>query len=211
MAQNLVNGMVLQFRALTIETVAIQIGINVLHYRVVNVAGGVVQDTHAALRISTGIAAAYKAWAANNVTYRGVGCKIIRPTQFLEVADTTLSGAGTGGANALPLQVSGLVKMTTALAGRHFRGRIYPAFPPANFATADGLLNAAGFTALSNLANAIPIAATVVNGAATAQLQLVVYNRLTFVTTDVVTLTPINDFATQRRRGELGRNNIAPF
>lgn len=190
---------------------AAQISLNVLHYQCTAKAGTGCTPAQMALTFDAGCAAAYKAWLDNNSTYRGVGVKTLFPTPSIEVASVANTGVGTGGAIAVPGQVSGIINLTTAVPGRKGRGRIYPGFFSTTLLTAAGELGAAGQLLLAAINTAIPFTFTSGAGGNTNQYQLIIYNRLAHVGTNVITSLAESKLATQRRRGDFGRTNVVPF
>lgn len=195
------------------DAALVQVAINTLHYQVTSVAGGAPNATDALFNtaLDNALQAAYKAWMNNNVQYRGVITQKIRPTILAPVFTTANAGPGVGGANSTPDQVSGLITLRTAFAGRKFRGRIYPPFPPTAFVSATGGMTAGGVTAIGNIASSIPTAIATVNGAVTTITTLIVYHRATFTGDPVQTKAGVTGWATQRRRGMEGRTNLSPI
>lgn len=215
MATNLASGQICQVRVVCADSTSVQAGINIMHFLVGTITGGVMTDAQAVAIVDASLATVYKPWINNNATYRGAGVKILTPTQQVEAVSTTHAGAGTGGANALPQQSSGLVKFLTAQAGRNYRGRIYPPFPPTGAANSDGAMTGGAATGLQNIGNAWLALNPLINGPVTVVFIPVIYHRappaLKGTTTPILSALAVQDFATQRRRGQLGRTNIPPF
>jgi len=203
---------ILQVRIVGFENTDTQLGVNVLHYQVIAITGGVPTGLDCAISMDGLVKVAYKAFMGANANYIGVGVSRIFPLPRL-VEDTTRAstGAGTGGANLLPLQVSGLVKFQSTQAARHGRGRCYPFFPSAAWADADGKMNAGGQAAVAAIRTAIPQAWAMANGGNSANLSQILWDRVNHVARGVAATFSSNLFATQRRRGQLGRTNVVPF
>lgn len=210
---NIVNvGTVCLAKVVCYDSTNLQVGINTLWYAVTAITGvPAITDAQLAGYLDGNVSAAYKAWINNNCSYRGVSVQIMAPVEFIAVNSIVGQGVGVGGATSLPNQVSGLLKFVTNKAGRAFRGRIYPPFPSTAWANANGELNAAGLAALGVIDIAIPAAHTIVSGANSATFQLVIWHRKTRTFDNVTATPPVGEFATQRRRGQLGRTNLLPF
>lgn len=196
-----------------------QISLNVLHYRVQSVAGVGAPLTDIATFFDITMAAAYKDLIGAFSKYRGVGVTNLAPPATVEVATTGQDGAGTVAGADLPTQVSYLVSFQTAKRGRGFRGRMYPGFPPSAHIDSDGHMNAAGVAAIEAFFLALPFTGTVTAaGGNTTTLVMGVYRRIA----NGLPLIPPQfepytfgtwreKWATQRRRGDLGRTNVLPF
>jgi len=203
---------VLAMKVVCYDTVAFQLGLNVLHYRVSSIAGApAITDLAMVQALDAIFAPAYKPWMHNNAQYRGIIGQVIKPTEFVVQSSNANAGVGTGGANAAPDQVTGLVSCRTGLAGRANRGRFYPGFVPVAVLTAAGFLTAGGLIILQALAAAIPLTKAITAGANTTTITLCIYHRATSTTTDINSLIAVNAFATQRRRGSLSRTNTIPI
>jgi hypothetical protein len=150
--------------------------------------------------------------------WRGAGVRNLTEPRTLEFASVGLDGIGIAGGTNLPTQVSGLLSLVTGLAGRKFRGRIFPGFPSTAFADVQGLQNAAGSVALAGIAAAISTSQTLSVGGISTTMQLFLrHPDLVVSGVRVVQGTPAigwnvsTRFATQRRRGQFGRTNVNPF
>lgn len=203
---------VLAVRVVCWESNDAQLMVNVLHYLVLNIVAGVPTLTDVITQLDLLVRTPYKALNPTNAQYRGVGGTKIWPLpRTMEESINSSAGAGTAGTQAMPLQVSGLIKFQSGLAGRTHRGRIYPGFLWAGFGNNDGTMNGAGATAVATVAGAIPRNWTMVGAGGTAALAQVVYNRVTHAPTVILASPAQTVFATQRRRGQLGRTNLLPF
>lgn len=211
MSQIIALNSVVQFRICSVETNDGQISLNILNYFCTAVAGTGGTDLQAATKMDTNVQAAYKNWMPSTCMYRGVGCRIIAPTKYVEQTVVANAGVGGAGAQVLPTQVSGLIALLTAQAGRAYRGRIYVGFPAASWTNNDGEMTAAAQTALAAINTAI--AYTIVVGTApnTSTLQLGIYHKKLNTITYVNNSITRGSWATQRRRGDLGRKNAVPF
>lgn len=211
MPYNVALNDILEARVLCWEPSDQQLGVNVIHYSVA-VLAGTVTLTNLATQLDTNINAAYKAWLGATATYRGVGMtKIFPAPRTVEEHTTANTGAGTGGAKLCPQQVSGINRYYTALAGRQNRGRMYPPFPSDTWANNDGNMTAGGQTALAAIATAYAFAFTYTAGPNSATCVMGLWGRTTHVFRVFAQVVSPATFATQRRRGQLGRTNLLPW
>lgn len=196
-----------------------QVGENVLHYKV---DAGVVPGPTAlsvAQAIDAAITVNYITTLTNTASYRGCRAQVIFPTRYVHAIDA-VGAAGTAGANPLPPQVRGLMTMQTDFGGRAFRGRMFFPFPDESHLNADATPNA-GYTG-AMLAVATSLFTTpfnVVGGGGSAHLIPIIWHRkagksgspLAHTGDPITTFSARSLWATQRRSGELGRPNVAPF
>lgn len=189
-----------------------QIGVNVLHAICTAKAGTGATDAQIAASIDTLVAANYKALIQNNATYRGVGARRIFPTLGLESTSVASTGVGTAGANGLPLQVSGLLHIATLNATRKGRGRIYIPFPSTAAAAANGTMAAAYTVLLNALGATLSAGFSSGGGGNTNTFNWCLWHRASN-TYDAWSANAqgTTKFATQRRRGDYGRQNAVPF
>ena len=172
-----------------------------------------------AAAFDTHFAATYKGWMSQEALYRGISIRrVATPTEapFVSVAN---EGVGTVAGSVLPTQVTGVLSFKTFFAGAHYRGRVYPGFPPTSFQNVLGGMTNAGAVALALIS--AQYAATVSAGAGgntasfTLQVRSVVNNvpplPPTITYNAVQEVLTRNRFATQRRRGQFGRPNTLPF
>jgi hypothetical protein len=217
-------GNVYQIRAYCYDIPPIQLAVNTWYMQITDATGvGTMTEQSMTDSLSILWAARYKPCISNGSSYYGLSAQFISGPKPLPVALTSIAGQGigTGGAGTLPNQVTGLISFKTALAGKHYRGRIYTPFLPKPAADVDGLMTTA-FAAIitANMANFFPALESIVSGAnsvtgayfvrAAIQVALpplpktITYNRITRATVPV-------KFATIRRRGQFGRINPPPF
>lgn len=125
-----------------------------------------------------------------------------------EVMDGT---AGTSGANLLPAQVCGLIRLGTGLSGRTARGRKFIPFPSTTDADAGGNPTAGYLANLAALSIMFTSGFTAGAGANTNHFIPVIYHKATGNSTPVTDASVAAHFATQRRRSEINRPDDAPF
>lgn len=157
-------------------------------------------------------AAAIKALMSVAATYRGARIQNLSPPKSIALTDASAAGAGTVAGDAMSTQVCGLLSSRTALAGRKNRGRKYVPFPGEADNGPTGLPTAGYITRLNALA-ALYEATYVITGAGgTTSFDYVIYNpKLATVAGPVIVVSSSPNWATQRRRGSLGRPNPTPF
>lgn len=195
-----------------------QEGLNILHYKVgiLTTGGATLQEI--ATTLDGLMSIPYPAWLAIGSRYAGVGVTNITPPRTVEYTSVVNDSPGAG-IGMVPTQVSGLVQIKTFLGGASNRGRIFPPFPGADGVAATGGMNAMGLARLGAIAAAIPVTDTIVGMTGSTQIVLVVLHSTTTYPGGVATPTPTNAvslkaipaYATQRRRGQFGRLNAAPF
>lgn len=190
-----------------------QLAMNVLHYRVIAVAGGGLSVSQMAQDIGLQFYAVYKFWMPANADYHSTQVQNLTfPASVQAQDDLILPGIAAG--NMVPRQVSGLISLSTNTAGRRERGRIYVGFPSSAYVDANGELTAAGLVILSNIASVVGPGLVVTAGAASTNLQLVIRHPDVpgpppiVNGSDVTTVRAEEGLATQRRRGDFGRPNI---
>src|SRR5229473_366605 len=148
MATSLLPDDVLAFKVITQD--AEQVAITTFHYHIVSVGTPAGTDADFNTGLEGVIASNWKALINGNATFKGsitsFSNRVPRPVAVIE---TGSAGAGTGGANALPRQASGLFSLQTAFAGRKFRGRNYIPFPSTTDDAATGIPGAPYLTKLT--------------------------------------------------------------
>lgn len=189
-----------------------QISINVRHYQVLTKVGTGADLAACALAIDTEIVAEIKALLPDTVTYRGVGCRRIFPLPLTpEIPYTGTTAVGTVLGDVLPGQVSGILTLRTAFAGKRYRGRFYMGFPGEADNTASGIPSLSYVGRLAALGNKLDNVVTAGGGGNTNTLQPYVRSKK-FGLQNAITITQARQrWATQRRRGNYGVPNIAPW
>jgi hypothetical protein len=189
-----------------------QMAVNVRHYVVTSTTGTSATDADAASRFNTLTAALFKALMTVNSVYRGVGVQVIDPgPPFVEQTDITSAGGGTVVGDALPPQVAGLIKFTTAFAGRSGRGFMYPPFP-GEADNGAGAIPAAGYvTNLTALKNAMIATVTVGVLPNTATLTPILWNGALAAARTVNGGVARAFWSQQKRRSFLRKGDVFPF
>jgi len=206
----LLDGDIIECRVLC--TQANQIGLNVLHAEVTNVVGTGVTEAQVSLALASNLAVEYKAILANTAVFRGVGTKKIFPLPAgIEFASIASLGAGTAGAEPLPKQICGLVSLVGSVSGRHGRGRLYIPFPAEADNTASGVPAAGYVTVLNTIGTTMATVLPVGTMGNTSDIVFGIWDRLSNTITHVTQGRGKTVWGTQRRRGDYGASNVAPF
>lgn len=194
-----------------------QAGINTQWRQCVQVGGSGITDQAMVDEYENGVDAYYKPLLNNNASFEGCILQVLHNIQWMApVIQTAHAGAGTGGATALPRQVSGFLRLRSALGGRRARGRLYIPFPATAHDQGNGIPTGAYVTALASLAADELLNYTQFGSTPNYIIApLVIYHRAG--KTPIPAPTPVNQidavakWATQRRRGSFGRTNSNPL
>lgn len=189
-----------------------QVGLNVLHYRVVTATNLGVTSQEMADFLSQRVAPTYTTWLPTTAEYRGCQVQVYSPVALVAAKSILGQAPGLNGATQEPRQVSGVIKWGTDRAGKSNRGRSYiPFVASANVQNVDSL-TATGVAQLTSLGTSISQSATVngVNG--TAQFRMVIQHKAHDTgEADVTSMLARNILGTQRRRGPFGAQNPIPL
>lgn len=190
-----------------------QISLNVIHYRVTLLAASPQTLQQLVTSIATRMQSAYAGWMPATATIDAFTLQNVTPPVSVAATQSVVL-PGTGGANGVPRQVSGLISSTTNFAGRNQRGRVYVGFPSAAWIDTNGELTGAGLAKLVSVRDILGPAINLINGANVTSIEMVIRHpnnpgppETTNVTT-VVGLLASTGLATQRRRGDFGRINV---
>lgn len=192
-----------------------QTAFNIWHYSVFTLTGTGVTD----LEIATAIDATWGTFVPPLLTsaasYVGCGVQYLGASPpRLEVISIAGAAGGSGAANPLPQQISGLVNLVTGIAGKNQRGRKYLPFPgtDALSGTPDEGISAGYRGNLANLMGQMLPFIAVTGAGGTATLDCVL-NTTYSASPRVVTTFNINShFSQQKRRSALRRPDATfPF
>jgi len=210
MATNLALGDIIRVRIACYT--ANQQGINVVHFRVSNVAGTAVTDAAVAAALNTVYAPRYKACLSEQARYRGVSVQRIKPlpATFPQIV-TSSDGVGTVTGDMMSTQTSGIISSQTNFAGAKYRGRVYIPFPGEDDNDVLGVPENAYVTNIDDLGDEL-FTSTII-GTAPNETTLVpgIYHRADQTFTDITNFVARQKWATQRRRGSYGKTNPTPF
>jgi hypothetical protein len=189
-----------------------QTALNVLHYQITAITGVEATLAQQAAAIAAVAAPNYKPILVAQATYYGVGVTHIWPLARSQMVSTTVNqGVGALIGDSLPWQTCGLAKIQTALAGRANRGRFYSAFGCETSSDVNGNPTVGYLAGLTTLMTALYVSQIVPGGGGNTTLTPVIYHRLTRLVTNVTGTLIRTKWASQRRRGQLGRPNPPPF
>lgn len=181
-----------------------QLGLNVSHFRVTSV----VPDGVTELFVANFLSALFKplyAVALNAVaTFRGVSIQRVSPTPVADIIYSALAtGTVSGSGDSMSPQTAGVIKLTTGLAGRRYRGRKYIPFPGEDRNTL-GYPTSAYVGSLAAIGAAYLALHTPADGGGGVGLY---FGLRTDATTGFISFngaTPRNAWGTQRRRSFIG-------
>jgi len=189
-----------------------QLGINVRHWRVSQITAGSASDTELANGMATVFQPLYNQLCDANSAFFGVGAQRAFPlprTVFVHSSGIPVAN-GIGGAG-LARQICGLISLRSNVIGRANRGRLYVPFPAGVDNQGIGAPTQNYTVRLTNLANALLAPQVILGAGGTATMRAVIFHRKTGTSVDVTSAPPVLAWATQRRRGQLGRPNISPW
>ncbi len=189
-----------------------QVGINRRYWKVVSVGGNGLTPTELAGGFDSLFAPLYKALLSDQATYEGCSAQRVDPLPK-EVAGIGVGqkGPGINTGDMLPTQTAGLISFRTPFAGRQFRGRAYIPFPPESANEADALPGVGYLNSLGALGDEFIQDQIFQGGADSATMRHVLWNETTRQDYIIEGFTGQNRWATQRRRGSYGQQNVAPF
>lgn len=188
-----------------------QVAINVRHYVVDDIVGAGRTDAQMLDVIAADIAPRIQALLNEEAFYLGTSLQIIRLPRRPALVRVIESGAGTYAGEALPKQVAGLIKLVSADATRHGRGRFYAPFPSENANGADARPNAGYMDALDDLGEKLASPQVSTGGADSATAVPVIYNRTTHAVIRILDNVERQLWATQRRRSDVRGGDRLPF
>lgn len=152
-----------------------------------------------------------KSMLSGSATYYGTLIRRVFPVPLSVPAwENLLTGIGGRGGDPLPTQTCGLISWQTAKAGRKYRGRSFIPFPSETDSADPPQPSAAyrGFLSAIGAARSTPI---LVGAANSVRLLPVIYHRKDHTWDEILAFKIRLFWATQRRRGFLGRPNVPPF
>lgn len=182
-------------------------GLMTRHYRVSSITGVGATEQEVVDAMSSFWDAFIKPMLTNTATYDGCTLQKVKPlpkgNRYVSFND---AGAGTAGTDPLPRQVSGVISLRTALAGREFRGRVYMPFPDESDSDADN--PSVGYqVALAALAAELDNNRVIIGAGGSTTLVPVIYSRKLDQVNDIVQAIARSTWGTQRRRGSFGQPN----
>lgn len=200
-----------------------QAAVNTIYYLCTGGNTGGVTDQDVANSLEANWNPLYIALINNNAEWRGVQVYTKPSTPGFPLAPVFNNGNplnGTAGAVSLPKQTCGLIRYTSTNAGRQFRGRIYLPFPAATDNALDGAPSTGYLTRLSALATFLQNTFFLTDISGTKFIPCIqVIEHGPFgkppqpppIPSPILAWNSSNRWATQRRRGEFGRQNLSPI
>lgn len=197
-----------------------QEAVNTIYFEVNTVIGGTEGDLADTWTTSWGVPV--RTCIANTATYLGVDIQDVTgaPPYETQAASILEQGIGSGGAVQLPGQVSGVLKMTTALTGRAYRGRLYIPFPPtAMVSVGPPPVPSGAYNTILNALGDLMVGSFAIlaggSGGVTGNANVILKHRknkanVTPPPTNVINAIATGQWGTQRRRGDYGRQNSQP-
>lgn len=204
------------FAVKTICFLSNQLGINITHWMVDSLVGtGDISATKIAKYFDLNFCSLVRDCMTSKASYLGASAQKIFPIKENEGLWNISSGPGTKGATPLPTQTSGLASLRSEVTGRGKRGRMYVPFPATDAIDAGAAVdypNAAYQTAVEAYSAPVLTPQTVTDGGNGVVLVCVILNRrLPGDSPPVISRRASSRWATQRRRGDFGPQNVPPF
>lgn len=198
--------------ARTIMSLDEQLGINVRHWRVKSIDMGAPVLSRVAVELSGQSSAEYKVALTSKAQYHGVGVRRLTPTPTLEAVSDAAAGPGVGGPTPQAKQVTGIITLRSDTPGRRARGRMYIPFPATDANEANGNPTAAYLANLDDLGND-HVGDVIIDDLAgnVATITSIVWSKKFSQFYPITGKTVRDKWATQRRRGDYGATNEAPF
>lgn len=211
MATPVIVGDIIQMRVITKDETGGEC-FNIFNFGIGAPLVGVITDLEVAQNLDALIAPLYKALMAPTSAYDGIECSIVNRSPK-PVSDKTTANAGVGlsGSKNLPSQVAGILSWGTAFSGKAFRGRTYIPNLADGWKLSTGIPSVVFQTAMTALGNAIITMFNVVVGGASVPTHFILFHRSVLGFNLMLTLNVPLKFATQRRRGNYGKNRIPPI
>jgi hypothetical protein len=194
-----------------------QASVNTFHFLVGVITGSVPDLQAAATSFDAVIETPFKLILGVGATYRGVQAYVNQLPQPLPQPWTFNAGAGTATGAMMGGQLCGLTKWLTDFAGPAYRGRTFWPFPTAGEDDTTGVPIAGWVTNATALSNAIRNFSSITGGGGGAAACSLVLSHgpnkegFTPVPTPITGFSVEDVWATQKRRGTLGRTNKSPI
>lgn len=186
-----------------------QYGLNIRYYAVTAIGGDGLTEFALANALKTEFGPLYQPMLTDNALFLGVSVRNL--TRTPAAAAVTSSGGsltGTSGEEALPTQVSGIITLRSALAGRANRGRLYIPFPSEDDNDAETVRPTAAYIANATaLANALALDFQPIIGADSVTMVPIIKPGGPTDRVPIISAIAREAWATQRRRGDYGARN----
>jgi len=184
----------------------------IMNYVIGTITGGTITDQDFANQASMFYSTLIVTIMPNSCDYDGVEVSLPTRSPIPATVTSTLGhGAGASGTQVANTQAAALISLYSSLSGQRNRGRSYLPFLTATFIDVTGFPTSGFLTLLQIIAAAFAAFQGFTVGGASATFNQVIYHRLTKLWTYVFNWVAQQKFATQRRRGNYGRNRTPPI
>lgn len=209
----------LKVRTITYDPNAKQLGLNVSYWKVTHVVGTSVTDAFVANTYDAVQSVNYKSTLPASINYIGTGVQVLIGIDPMPPEQFELGNGGAGavaGVVSAP-QLAAFASFRTTVAGRTGRGRKYYPFVPPSFQTGDGILTNPAVALYDAITQVMATPQTIADGFGNSLDMTPVITNLTPNSVSptafgyfnqIVLGTTSNLLATQRRRGQFGRQNL---
>lgn len=189
-----------------------QLGINTVRLRVASATpGGPIDSQELSESLSTSIAPMYKDLLDSSCEYLGLSLQDFPYRLWYPEYSNASQGPGLIVGNDAPSQASGLVSFRTLYGKPSGRGRIYIPFPSVTSNGADGLPIDDYVEDLQVLGSYFSANITATTSTQAIVLVAIIANSTgSGPTKDIINGIGVKKWATQRRRGSYGRQNVVP-
>jgi hypothetical protein len=189
-----------------------QVGINIRYFFTTGVIGAGLSEQQLLDAWSARAAVLYKTWLVDSATFLGMTMSpILTAPPVNTYLSTVGQGPGTVSSDPLPKQIAGIIRLTTGIVGRGNNGRVYVPFPAEAYNGVDNKPTLTALDVLSSIALLWSNAQTFMSGADGVTASPLLFHRVTNTATNIARGVAVPSWATQRRRGDFGRQNPIPF
>jgi len=208
---NPINGDVLEVKHY--HQAADQLAINVLHYYVSGLTDDGANGQELIDALSDQWAGLVNSLMSTAADYILAGFQRIDPMPLTDVVHSIFAPVpGLESGTLMPRQVSGIITKKTGFASRALRGRMYVGFMGIDQDTTAGHPTIGYIAELQSMAdNLFGPALTIVGAAGSTTLKSVLWHRGSRTFDYLTSGLARSRWATQKRRGDYGRPNVAPF
>lgn len=189
-----------------------QISLNIRQFLITDVQGVEATPQEIADYFSTSAGPQYRGLLSEDAHYDGVALRML-PFGGIPSDWQSKLEAGVGGVVGplLPKQSCGLLSLRSTALGRRGRGRVYIPFPSEEDNVTGGIPSVDYVVRVEVLSDTIAEAAFVGAVPNVTTLTPMLFSRDTGVYTPIVATLARSLWATQRRRGDFGKQNVSPI
>lgn len=184
----------------------------IMNYVIGTITGGTIADQDFADQASMFYSSLIVTIMPSTCYYDGVIVSLpARSPQPASVKSNLGNGSGSSGSQVANTQATALISLPSGLSGQKNRGRSYLPFVTATFIGTDGFPTSGFQTLLLTIAAAFAAFQGFTVGGASATFNQVIYHAALKIWTYVYLWVAKRRFATQRRRGNYGKNRTPPI